>query len=385
MQENNYIQKVLAGRVGQYFPALLLVLFVVVEFNSKYVRYLGHETQVQKITKAVVLIFMVFAVFSRFRINWRQLVFFGLLTVAFTIGQLALIPSFTGYNMTTFSRFMFPLVLFLFFTNFKISAKARRLLFLVFEGFLTLNFILILIGLLGNTYVLKTYLGSRFGVNGLLLTSATSTYVYFCALGYFYFVYSWSMFRQRRFWITLLSCLLIGTKSLYLGVVLFGLLLLLECNFKYKKAVLGIGVLVFAFVSFALLYWVPEFVQIREQDGLLSAVLSYRDQLFLEHTWPYIQEQWGVVNYLFGGVADFTMRSQMEFVDLFFFWGTLGGLLYLFVFGRLYFTQTLTRGQLLFFVLLALIVFVAGNFFTYTSIPLYLVLVREAILHHNAE
>ena len=258
--------------------------------------------------------------------------------------------------------------------------SSKALLFRLFEAFLVLNFLCILLGLFTDIYVLKTYMGDRFGYNGLLLTSSTSTYVYICALGYFYFQYGMAMFRNWKFWLALASCLFIGTKSLYLGVVLFMLLVFAMSSFKYKKPLLVLGVLGFLGGLYVLFYQVPQFAEITEQDGLLSSLLSYRDQLLLEQTLPYVNEHWGAVNYLFGGVSDFSLRSQMDLVDLTFFWGVLGALAYLLFYLSRYFTFRLERKQLLFFILMAVVVIFAGNFFTYTSIPIYMVILREAAL-----
>ncbi len=377
------ISKKLSLVAKSYVPLLLFVVFVLVESYSKFVRYQGHETDAQKIVKAIFLACLFAAIIYRFRQNAIWIKRLLLLVGAFSFGQWFIDPSFSINNLVTFSRFAFPIILFTFFTTYSLTLKGRQKLFKAFEWFLALNFVLIVIGLIADVYVLKTYTGSRFGYNGLLLTSSTSTYVYFCALGYFYFVFKREMFQKWQFWAVVISCFLVGTKSLYLGMFLFALLVVFDSTFKYKKLLLSIGTIATILGLYVILYHVPQFSQIRQDEGILTSLLSYRDQLFLDQTLPYIQENWELVNYLFGGVKDFTLRSQMDFVDLFFFWGICGALLYLFIYGKTFFSFKLKRVHIFYFVSLGGIVFIAGNFFTYTSVPLYLVLVREAILYQT--
>lgn len=371
-------------RIKNYVPVTMLLVFVGVEFFSKYVQYQGHETLVQKWVKAAFLLFFAAAIVYKYVLNSTRIKQLLLLLILFCVGQFVITPMFSAYNLTTFSRYLFPVILFIYFTSYEVDARARQALFKAFEWFLVINFILLLAGLMFDPYVLKTYTGDRFGYNGLLLTSSTSTYVYYLALGYFYFVYKTNMFKNWRFWVVVLSCLLVGTKSLYLGLALFAILVVFDSPFKYKKLLLISGTVLALIGLYYILYQVPQFSQIREQDGIVSALLSYRDRLFLEQTLPYVNEHWGFVNYLFGGVSDFTLRSQMDFIDLFFFWGLLGAIVYLITYLRAYFSFALQRVHWHFFICLGLIVFVAGNFFTYTSIPLYLVIIREAIISQKS-
>jgi hypothetical protein len=369
--------------IKNYLPALMLVLFVAVEFYSKYIAYQGHETNLQKIIKAVFLAVFLAALLVQFKKLAKQLLLLGMLVLVFVIAQFTVDPSFSNYNLLTLSRFIFPVMLFLYFTLYKPSSKGRKCFFSAFEYLLLGNSLLLIIGVFTDLYVLKTYTGDRFGYNGVFLTSSTSTYVYYFALGYFYFTYKQAMLRNWKFWVVVASCLLVGTKSLYLGFVLFVIVVLLDSTLKHKKLILALGGIASITGLYVILYHVPQFVQIREQEGIITSILSYRDQLFLDQTLPYIQENWKLVNYLFGGVADFTLRSQMDFIDVFFFWGILGGILYLSIYGKTFFSFNLKPAHWFYFLSVGAMVCFAGNFFTYTSVPLYLVLVREAILHNS--
>ncbi|MDC7996784.1 hypothetical protein [Gilvibacter sediminis] len=371
--------------VDSFGLAACFVLFLVVEFFSKYQRYIDHTTDLQQWVKAIIALIVAGFILLQFRKTYKFLVMLSVLGLLFVAGQWTLNLPFEQQNLVVFGRFMFPLILFGFFNAYPANEKGHNSVFRFFEVFLWVNFALMIIGLITDIYVLKTYLGDRFGYNGMLITSATSTYVYLVALGYCYFKDCHGYWRNPLFWIVVLSSLLVGTKTLYLGLVLFAILLFLFSSFRYKKQFLAVGIVGLIASFYVLFYQVPMFSQIREEQGLVTAVLSYRDQLFLNQTWPYIQEQWGALNYLFGGVSDFGLRSQMDLVDLVFFWGVLGALVYLAVYVKGYFNFKLQKVHYAYFILLGIAVLISGNFFTYTSIPVYLLILREAIVNQAVE
>jgi hypothetical protein len=368
-----------------YLAPILLLVFVAVEFYAKFQRYVAQTTNLQQIIKGIVFIGLGSLLLWHFKKTKKLLIGILLLAVIFTIGQLSLDSGFSKENLVVFSRFLFPLVLFGCFNVYKPNAHARALLFRCFEGFLLVNIALMLWGLFTQTYVLKTYLGDRFGFNGLLITSATSTYVYLCALGYFYFKNPDSFYKKLLFWITVCSCLIVGTKTLYLGVLLFALLVFINGRFLYKRPLTLVGISALIVGIYFLFYKVPIFREIQENEGLLTAALSYRDQLLLNQTFPYIQENWSFLNFLFGGTSDFSLRSQMDLFDVLYFWGILGALLYFWSYFTAYFTFKLNRRTLFFFLLMAFAVLLSGNFFTYTSIPIYLVILREALISQRLD
>ena len=41
--------------------------------------------------------------------------------------------------------------------------------------------------------------------------------------------------------------------------------------------------------------------------------------LIFENTIPYVKQKWNFINYLFGGIENYDLRSQMELFDVFFF------------------------------------------------------------------
>ncbi|MCK5814987.1 MAG: hypothetical protein KAH07_03485 [Flavobacteriaceae bacterium] len=111
--------------------------------------------------------------------------------------------------------------------------------------------------------------------------------------------------------------------------------------------------------------------------------MSYRDKLFLEKTLPFIKDNWEFKNFLFGGVTDLSTKSQMDFIDVFYFLGIIGGGLYLYLYYKSFFTFKTNLEVKLLLSLLLVIVFVAGNFFAYPSIVIYLFILKELLIHDN--
>jgi hypothetical protein len=100
---------------------------------------------------------------------------------------------------------------------------------------------------------------------------------------------------------------------------------------------------------------------------------------------PYIKENWTFVNYCFGGVTDFTTKSEMGFIDVFYFFGLIGGLLFLWSYFKSYLTFNFNRINVAFLSLLVIIIFFAGNFFLYTTIPFLMIVLRERFLKYKTE
>lgn len=365
--------------VQTYFLVIMACCFVFVEAYSKYVKYHGEVTFAQKGIKALFAFAMIALMAPYLGKFKRQITLVGLLVLTFVAGQLFTTPSFSNNVVITFFRLVFPLVVFLFFRSYTVNTKGRSMFFKFFEFFLILNGILIFSAGFTEVYFFKTYMGERFGYSGLLTNSSTASYFYFLSLFYFPLQYGSGFIKKITFWIALLSALLVGTKVLYLGVVLFAAVCLYFAPIPKKKIwtlVLGVlflaGIVVFYHFSDA-------FRTVLNDDGLLSALLSYRDRLLVENTIPYVREHWTWVNYLVGGISDFSLRSQMDLVDVFFFWGLLGGVTYLYTYFVCYFIHRPQGFTLSLFVALAVTVLFAGNFFNYTTVPLYLLLIREVI------
>ena len=125
------------------------------------------------------------------------------------------------------------------------------------------------------------------------------------------------------------------------------------------------------------------FNEIRLKQGLFSSIFSFRDHLLLGETLPYIQNNWKWPNYLFGGISDLSTRTQMGFIDVFYFWGIVGGIVYLYTFYKSYIYFDLNNWKIYLFLILSVIVFLSGNFFENASLAIYLLILKERLIYDD--
>ncbi|OBX21838.1 hypothetical protein BAA08_10830 [Bizionia sp. APA-3] len=282
-------------------------------------------------------------------------------------------------NILAFFKYVFPIVLFIYFSKFPIQNKNK--LFRVFEAIIIFNCLLIVVGFVFGVPYFKTYLGPRFGYNGLLYSSSLTSYVYIIVLFYFLMKYKIHFFSNWKTLLVIISALLVGTKTIYLALLFISILYLVNYSqFKYKYALAMLIPIVGILAGYFLFFKWGFFNELRQSEGVFSSILSFRNQLFLNDTLPYIKENWSWINYCFGGVADFRTKSEMGFIDVFYFFGTMGGAVFLYTYWRSFFTFSPIRLVWIFSGFLGIIIFISGNYFIYTTIPLFLVVLREKLM-----
>ncbi|WP_298550543.1 hypothetical protein [uncultured Algibacter sp.] len=239
------------------------------------------------------------------------------------------------------------------------------------------NSVLIILAVTFDFQIFRTYFTERFGYNGLLVTSASSSFIYAIAIVYMFAKYKNNLFKNWTNYIILIAVVFVGTKALYLfSFCFFGFYFWVYSNIN-KRILVLLLVAVVVLVTYVFFFQFGIFNQIREEYGLISSFFSFRDRLLLERTIPYITENWSISNYLFGGINDLSTKSQMELVDIFYYFGILGGLYYLYIYLKAFFTFKPNINIVFLLGVLLFIVFLAGNFFTYSSIVVYLVILRE--------
>ncbi|WP_443634528.1 hypothetical protein ABXT64_05330 [Candidatus Marifrigoribacter sp. Uisw_064] len=363
------------------FLSILLITFFCSEAYGKTVAFSNETTILQSSIKLVVLIYLVIDVLINYK-KKNYLITVTLLSLFFIIGQYIIPNSYSSESIILFSKYLFPLFLFLYFNCHTLNKKSVNYLFKVFELIIILNSLLVILGVLFDISIFETYQFARFGYNGLLRTSSTSTYFYIISLFYFLYTYREHFFSKWKSIFVFIVCLFVGTKSIYLGLgAIILAFLFLKIRAKKQRYILGILlILVFSVIGYLLFFEFGKFNQIRESNGIISSILSYRDQLFLNKTLPNISENWGPVNYLLGGFNDISSRSQLDFIDILHFWGIIGGIFYLITYYKLYVTFYINKIALFCIVFLIFIIFFAGNFFTYSTIPIYLLIIREVFL-----
>jgi len=364
------------------FLSVLLVVFFCSEAYGKIITLSGNNTNIQSAIKFVVLIFISFKIVFYYKKYFHFLSIIGL-SICFLMGQYFIPDGFSTNIIVLFLRYIFPLILFFYFNNHLIkSENSIKLLFKIFEVIIIINSFLIIFGFLFSIQFFETYKFSRFGYNGLLRTSSTSTYFYLISLFYFLYSYKEQFFNKWKSILVFVACFFVGTKSIYLGlsVITLAYFFMRIKNYKKKYLLSFVILLITSIIGYFLFFEFGKFNQIRENHGLVSSIFSYRDQLFLNNTLPNIKENWNFINYLIGGLNNIFDRSQLDIIDLIHFWGFLGGAFYLLVYYKFFITFKLIKIDIFFIGFLILIIFFAGNFFTYNTIPIYLLIIREKML-----
>ena len=358
-----------------HFLSFLLILFYFSEgYNKLSYVYFGDRSDLVKSIKLFVVLYISINLLKKNNVLLQVIVLIGF----FCIGQISLTPNFDYIVLTTLLKYIFPLLLFAYFNINKLNTEAKKTLQKIFESLVVFNCILIIFGFLFEISALKTYSTYRFGYNGLLVTSATSSYMTLITLFYFLYKKNAAFIFDYKVLIIIISSLLIGTKSIYLGIgLILTLYFILYTSKKYRVMGIVVMSLLLIFGSYYTIHYWEKFNVIWEKEGLLTSVLSYRDLLFTNKTLPFISHNWIVSNYFFGGINDITTRPQMGFIDLFYFFGTIGSLYYLYLYSTNYIKYKITKESLLFLSFIGIVIAITGNFFLNSSIVIYMLIIRE--------
>lgn len=305
------------------------------------------------------------------------------LVIGFSLGQTFTAPNFDKIVMINLIKYIFPLVLLLYFKKNKMNKTSIQFTFTLFEFLIVINSIFIFIGFFTDFYSFKTYRGTRFGFDGLLITSATASYFYFFALFYYLIKYKERFLYSWLSYFVIIAALLVGTKALILTVVS----IFIFCTIKFinkRWSLFLISFLLFLSVFYSVFFLHQGvFQKILNENGLLTAMLSFRNEMFLNNMVPYIRENWGIVNYIFGGINNIELRSQMGLFDLILFFGLLGALIYGFTFYRFSAGFKITVYSIFLILLLSVIVILSSNFFLNASVAIYIVIMKEFLVFND--
>lgn len=359
-------------RIGLVF----LMMFYVTEAINKYIVFNYNTTSyISRIVKTIVVLYIIGSLVTKK--PYKEAKYIITIIVFFVVGQLAMTSNFDLIVIVNIIKYIFPLILFTYFNYYPLPVLEKKIIVNFFEKIIVFNSALIIIGAVLSVPLFKTYDGSRFGYNGLLITSATATYFYCIAISHLFLKYQRDFFKKRIVILSCIALILVGTKSLYL-LTFFTVILFIQRFVNIKvKGLLFLIIISIMVLSFYYIFFVNEiFSSLRINQGILTSILSYRDKILIQKTIPFVNENWNFINYLFGGVNDISKRPQMSFIDLLYFFGIIGSLLYLYVFKLTYFNFDYKK-NLFFLYFLILVSFISGNFFLNASLPIYLIILKE--------
>ncbi|WP_166960001.1 hypothetical protein [Yeosuana marina] len=362
--------------------SIILILFFISEFLTKLLDFYGVEHY--RVGIVIKMMFLCY-VFARKLISsslFGALVILGLL---FFFSQLGIDTGLSLKeklleNLLYFAKYTFIFVMadYISQLNFKDIQIHKALTIILF--FLRINFIAILVGILFKLDLFRTYGHDRFGYNGIIQMNSHASYIYCFAT--IYVVYNYLKIKKITldFWIIIISGLLIGTKTLYFFYALVGVYLIFHLKLykKFTFYILFLLLVVAIFLSIDILSLflsthLKPFVILYNDYGFITAITSTRDLLLMETLNLASQYDWSFINYLIGGGFFNILRTEMAFVDLFFFWGIIGMVLYLSLYYKYIIRHYLYNAFLkyaIFSVLLS--AFFGGNYFTNAVTAIYI-------------
>ena len=380
----------------------LFVFLIIISFIGDVMRRVSFvfDFQFKRYTTASKILFLFFSFL--FVLYYRKTYFKNQLVIRkkvmyiiLILSALFLINSFILYsgsnpleyfygNVEYFGKYLFlPIIVFLF-LHLRAKPSSVKTVLKVFETVFYINLFAIVIGWIFNIEVFKTYSGERFGYKGIYSMSG-QTSLYFILMMFFYIhsliVNGFNRNVLGKLFLILVCSFLIGTKRIYLfipALLIYYLFFLkgYKTNITLK---IGLPLLIVASVMVLsikeeLLSTIQKLHAIYLNNGFISSVTSYRNDLLLDIYAHRIEGKWKVWNVLFGGL-DFSIgRSQMGFIDLFLFFGLFGIIMYGFLYKPLLNFKFSNHFYWFFIISIFVIVFLADAFVLDTNVPILFLL-----------
>ncbi len=366
------MQKLIA-HFNDYVLNYAFILFVFSEFLSKVnLEYTGDYLIITKIIKSFFFLFFVVKLLSKKKFIVAPII----LSISFLIGQLTLDYPLSTSILYTFIKHLFLLCLLYYFLYIPRTTEVVLKLQKSLEYIFLINSLLVILGFLLNISLFETYNGSRFGYSGFFINSTTASYAYVCTFLYFINRYKEKLFKNYIFLIIFLSASLIGTKVIYLTQILLPIYFF-YC-FKKRKYFYYISSLLLVIGGGALYYSLfvsSIFNSIRLKYNILSSLSSLRYNLLIEDTIPYIKQNWSFVNWIFGGIHDYSLRSEFGGIDIVFLFGFLGSIIFLLLIIGVVKRFEPKRELAISLGYVFFIYLIAGNLFNYATTHIYIILI----------
>jgi hypothetical protein len=365
---------------------IILIIFFSSEVLYNYLLFSNiSETRVAGAIKLITQTLMLIVILINFKENKKTILLLLTICGLYLFGQLML-PN----NRSVFNNFehlantTFIIVLFIFFNTLNLNSKQKNYALKVFEIIILLNSIAIILGFVFNIEFFRTYKASRFGFNGLLLKASYASYFYLISL--FYYTNKYWINKKGSllaYIIILCATILTGTKASLLAVFLCFIYLFIKKKIFRNPLILMVTT-IFLFILIIAIYSNYDFLisnlktfgPIILNDGIITAVFSFRNQLLIEKTLPYINENWNTFNWFFGGMGDVNFRSGFDGFDIIYYFGIVGGLLYIYTLKISFCTFKYNLDNLFFLSALIVVTLLGGNLFYNSSVAIFLCAIR---------
>lgn len=345
----------------------------------------------------VVFLYLIVRFYDKKRKQGLMLI--GGLFFSFIIGNLLFLLNYydsnysLSHHLTSFNKYIFVFIIFYAIKDIVNNTEAIDKIYKILKKIYFVNSCLILVGLLLNINLFKSYYNQeyRYGYNGLIPSINEATLFYMTGLSLFYFNY---ITQKKDFWLLvlcILASLLMGAKAMYLFLfLLLAYHILFKANY-WQKVVSTIIIIVgtITLIPFLLRdkysYLYDFFIYQYEKNGLLQTLTSGRS-LFVITRFIENLEYWNFFNFLFGGTDQFKFYIEMDFFDLFLFFGAVGFVLFFVLYFKTLFGKLKRNTFRLFFCFsFFLIAFLAGHFFSSALNALYLNITVLYMIAHEKQ
>lgn len=362
---------------------VILVFFLLSESLTKILDYSGVEHY--RVGIIFKLLFLLYVFLCR-SLNKNLISIIGILTTLFFLSQLIINTPFSIEtkiikNLIYLGKYLFIIITADYIKNLNMDYLKIMKAVKVIMYFLRINFILIILGVIFDIDVFKTYAQNRFGFDGLIQMNSHASYIYGFALIYVLYNFLQTKKLTLDFWIVFISGILIGTKTLYLLYVLIGIYFIYYFKLHKKPVFYIITVLILSqiLVFNTMLsqlfetFFLASF-KIYHECGFWAAITSTRNVLLTQTLDLAFNYYWTIPNYFIGGSFFNVIRTEMAFVDLFLFWGIIGMTYYFWLYYKYIIVNFMSHPFLKFAIVSILIcAFFGGNFFTNAVIAIHII------------
>tara|TARA_R110002033_G_scaffold133508_1_gene173542 strand:- start:510 stop:1676 length:1167 start_codon:yes stop_codon:yes gene_type:complete len=356
-------------------------------FNLDFIRYTAVFKTIVIVTY-VVFIGVFIKEYTNLRVTKKFIVFSAILLCFFFLGQISIksdtsIVSLLSGNILFLSRYLFwflTLIAFLpLISSNEYSNQHLRLFSIIFF----VNFFFILYGFFFDINLFKTYLNSdRFGFMGIYNTSNQVSYYFILFILYYYYRVYFKAKNYLAFGLVFLVSLLVGTKKVYFFLIILFLYHFLKFkiyqNSKFYTILSAFVVLVIVFFSKLKAFFASKFqifVNIYNEDGLISSVTSLRDKLLVKTFDEILIKSWRLPNYIFGGPKFQEVRTEFELIDLYLFFGFFGLYAFYCFFKTFYQFTHFSKFYLFILVSVGLTAFFSSGFLSDANQPILFILI----------
>lgn len=389
---------------NSYYFTLVFILYLFADIINKYAIYYDNYAikfipYTIKIIINIVLIISLIVNYQK-KIFWMGVGVIGLL-LNFFFGHLLLENHhliFSERVALNFKTLVWYLTIFIFISCYVLLPKTfvkQNINQLVksLDIVLYVQILAVIIGLLTDIYLFKSYGKSRFGYSGIFINVMQGNYLYILLIIiYFYKLFlNNSLINKVNLFLLLVFSILIGTKGMLLYNVIFINYILF--NYLKDKSLLKYYypisfVFVMCFIG-GIIYILnsPILQKVYKEEGVINLITSMRYSLLKDSFLPFISEHWTFFNYLFGGAMFNVNRTEFEAFDFLWFFGIIGSIIYFVLINKylIKIKYLLTNIPLL---TLGLIILLTGSFFSsITTILLFIFLIlfllENNLLPHN--